>query len=55
MLVGEVARRRSVEVSKLMTLLGRRLIRKVAVRKASSQNLSGMDACASKARPTSKI
>jgi hypothetical protein len=38
-----------------MTLLGSKLIRKVAVRKASSQYLSGMDALASKARPTSTI
>jgi hypothetical protein len=42
-------------VSWFITLLGRRLIRKVAVRKASSQNLKGMDALASKARPTSTM
>jgi hypothetical protein len=38
-----------------MTLLGRRFIRKVAVRKASSQYFNGMDALASKARPTSTM
>jgi hypothetical protein len=35
-----------------MTLLGRRLMRKVAVRKALSQNFKGIDACARRARPT---
>ena len=36
-------------VSSLIALLGSKLIRYVAVKKASSQNLSGMDAFASRA------
>jgi hypothetical protein len=42
-------------VSKLITLLGSKFMRKVAVIKASSQNLRGMEALASKAIPTSTI
>jgi hypothetical protein len=38
-----------------MTLVGSKLMRNVAVRKASSQYFNGMDALASKARPTSTI
>jgi hypothetical protein len=38
-----------------MTLLGSILLRKVAVRKASSQYLSGIDALARRARPTSTM
>jgi hypothetical protein len=41
--------------SKSRTLLGIILIRKVAMRKASSQNLWGIETLASKARPTSTI
>jgi hypothetical protein len=38
-----------------MTLLGRILIRYAAVRKASSQNLRGMEALARRASPTSTM
>jgi hypothetical protein len=44
-----------VGVSYLRKLIGRRFMRKVAVTKASSQNLRVMEALASKARPTSFI
>jgi hypothetical protein len=37
---------------KVYTLEGRKLMRKVAVTKASSQNFNGIDALASRARPT---
>jgi hypothetical protein len=40
-------------VLKLRTLLGSKFMKKVAVIKASSQNLRDMDALASKERPTS--
>jgi hypothetical protein len=44
-----------VGVSKSRTFLGSRFMRKIAVIKASSQNLRGIEALASKARPTSTI
>jgi hypothetical protein len=42
-------------VSLLRTLVGSIFIRKVVVIKASSQNLRGIEALASRARPTSTI
>jgi hypothetical protein len=38
-----------------MSLLGRRFMRKVVVRKASSQNFKGIEALARRARPTSTM
>jgi hypothetical protein len=42
-------------VSKSSTLVGSKFMRKVAVIKASSQNFNGMEALASKAKPTSTM
>jgi hypothetical protein len=38
-----------------MTLLGRRFMRKVAIKKASSQNFKGIEALVRSARPTSTM
>jgi hypothetical protein len=54
-IIGFCVKETSAWLSPLMTLLGSKLIRKVVVRKASSQNLRGMDSLASKASPTSTI
>jgi hypothetical protein len=50
-----VCRRHSTGISKFITLLGSKLVRKVAVKKASSQNFRGIDAFARMERPTSII
>jgi hypothetical protein len=44
-----------VGVEKLRTFVGSKFIRNVTVRKASSDNLRGMEALVSKASPTSKM